>query len=41
MLRVCDRITILRDGKTIDTLDNTKGDINENRIIKAMAGPAI
>ena len=38
MLRVCDRITILRDGKTIDTLDNTKGDIDENRIIKAMAG---
>ena len=38
MLRVCDRITILRDGKTIDTLDNTKANINENTIIKAMAG---
>lgn len=38
MLRVCDRITILRDGKTIDTLDNSKGNIDENRIIKAMAG---
>lgn len=38
MLRVCDIITILRDGKTIETLDNTKGNIDENRIIKAMAG---
>ena len=38
MLKVCDRITILRDGKTIDTLDNSKDDIDERRIIKAMAG---
>ena len=38
MLRVCDRITILRDGKTIETLDNSKGNIDENIIIKAMAG---
>lgn len=41
MLRVCDKITILRDGKTIDTLDNSKGNIDENKIIRAMAGHSI
>ncbi len=33
---VADRITILRDGQTIETLENE--DINEERIIKGMVG---
>src|SRR5687767_5883838 len=34
--RVADRITILRDGQTIETLE--KADINEDRIITSMVG---
>jgi len=33
-----DRITIIRDGHTIETLDKTVDDINEARIIKGMVG---
>ena len=36
--RVADSITILRDGKTIETLPNTAHAINEDRIIKSMVG---
>lgn len=36
--KVADSITILRDGKTIETLDAHKDDITEDRIIKGMVG---
>ena len=35
---VADKITILRDGATIETLDNTQGGVSESRIIKGMVG---
>ena len=34
--RVADRITVLRDGRTVDTLDCRQGDIEEDRIIVKM-----
>lgn len=36
--RVADRITVLRDGKTVDTLDCHAEKISEDRIIRAMVG---
>ena len=38
VLKVADRITILRDGKTVDTLDTHTAKVSEDRIIKAMVG---
>ena len=38
LLRVSDSITVLRDGKTIDTYDIKEHGITENRIIKDMVG---
>ncbi|WP_310602033.1 multiple monosaccharide ABC transporter ATP-binding protein [Anaerosporobacter sp.] len=35
---VADRITVVRDGSTIETLDKTKDAISETRIIKGMVG---
>ena len=35
---VADKITVIRDGKTIETLDKKKDDISEDRIIKGMVG---
>lgn len=35
---VADKITVIRDGSTIETLDKTKDDISEQRIIKGMVG---
>ncbi|MCP1109011.1 putative multiple sugar transport system ATP-binding protein [Lachnospiraceae bacterium PF1-21] len=35
---VADSITIIRDGKTIETLDKEKDDFSEERIIKGMVG---
>jgi putative multiple sugar transport system ATP-binding protein len=35
---VADKITIIRDGATIETLDNRKEEISEERIIKGMVG---
>jgi len=35
---VADKITIIRDGMTIETLDNTAGEVDEARIIKGMVG---
>ena len=35
---VADKITILRDGSTIETLDNTGEGVSEPRIIKGMVG---
>jgi putative multiple sugar transport system ATP-binding protein len=36
--KVADSITILRDGRTIETLDMVKDGISEDRIIKGMVG---
>jgi putative multiple sugar transport system ATP-binding protein len=36
--KVCDSITILRDGATIETLDASGGQISEDRIVKGMVG---
>ena len=36
--KVADSITILRDGKTIESLDMKKDEITEDRIIKGMVG---
>jgi putative multiple sugar transport system ATP-binding protein len=38
VLKVADRITVLRDGKTVDTLDTHTAKVSEDRIIKAMVG---
>ncbi|HKM04450.1 MAG TPA: multiple monosaccharide ABC transporter ATP-binding protein [Lachnospiraceae bacterium] len=35
---VADKITIIRDGSTIETLDKTVDEISEDRIIKGMVG---
>ena len=35
---VSDRITVIRDGSTIETLDNSDHKINEERIIRGMVG---
>jgi putative multiple sugar transport system ATP-binding protein len=37
--RVADRITVIRDGRTIETMD--KSDINEDRIITSMVGRSL
>ena len=36
--KIASRITVLRDGQTVDTLDNADGRVSEDRIIKAMVG---
>ena len=38
VLKVADRITVIRDGRTVDTLDTHAGHVSEDRIIKAMVG---
>jgi putative multiple sugar transport system ATP-binding protein len=38
VMKVADRITVLRDGMTVDTLDTKSGKVDEDRIIKAMVG---
>lgn len=38
VMKVADRITVIRDGKTVDTLDTKTAKVNEDRIIKAMVG---
>jgi putative multiple sugar transport system ATP-binding protein len=38
IVEVADRITVIRDGKTVDTLDVKDGAIDEDRIIRAMVG---
>ena len=35
---VADKITVVRDGSTIETIDNTNRDIDEDRIIRGMVG---
>ena len=41
VLKIADRITILRDGATIETLDVRKDEISEDRIIMGMVGRQI
>ena len=38
IMKVADSITILRDGKTIETLDMEKDEVTEDRIIRGMVG---
>lgn len=38
---VADKITVVRDGSTIETLDKSKEEISEDRIIKGMVGREI
>ena len=38
VLKVADRVTVIRDGKTVDTLDTHTAKVSEDRIIKAMVG---
>ncbi len=38
---IADSITIIRDGKTIETLDVKAGNIDEDRIIKGMVGRSL
>ncbi len=38
VMKVADRITVIRDGKTIDTMNVKTEVVNEDRIIKAMVG---
>ncbi|WP_261165605.1 multiple monosaccharide ABC transporter ATP-binding protein [Microbacterium sp. Marseille-Q6965] len=35
---IADRVTILRDGRTIETLELNSGEVSEDRIIKGMVG---
>ncbi|GAB3076833.1 MULTISPECIES: multiple monosaccharide ABC transporter ATP-binding protein [unclassified Phycicoccus] len=35
---IADSITIIRDGRTIETLDVRRGEVNEDRIIRGMVG---
>lgn len=41
VIRIADKVTVLRDGKTIVTLDAHKGEVNENILIKHMVGREI
>ena len=38
LAKVADEITIIRDGETIETLDVSSGDVDEDRIIRGMVG---
>jgi len=38
---VADKITVIRDGSTIETIDNTGHNVDEDRIIKGMVGREI
>lgn len=38
VIKIADKVTVIRDGKTICTLDASKGEVAENIIIKNMVG---
>ena len=38
---VSDAVTVIRDGKTVDTYDVVAGEVDEDRIIKAMVGRSL
>ncbi|HWD62938.1 MAG TPA: multiple monosaccharide ABC transporter ATP-binding protein [Humibacter sp.] len=39
--RIADSITIIRDGKTVETLDVSAGGVDEDRIIRGMVGRSL
>lgn len=39
--QIADEITIIRDGRTVETLDIGRGEINEDRIIRGMVGRSL
>src|SRR5690606_38030934 len=39
--QIADEITIIRDGRTVETLDITRGEISEDRIIRGMVGRSL
>ncbi|GAB3133327.1 multiple monosaccharide ABC transporter ATP-binding protein [Microbispora hainanensis] len=41
VIAIADSVTILRDGRTIETLDMAAGDVSEDRIISGMVGRAL
>lgn len=41
VLSIADTITVLRDGQTVGTLDNTNGGVDEQELIKMMVGREI
>ncbi|MDR0718031.1 MAG: ATP-binding cassette domain-containing protein, partial [Treponema sp.] len=41
VVKIADSITILRDGKTVERLNNAEGETSEDRIIKGMVGREI
>ncbi len=41
VIGIADRVTVLRDGRTISTLDAHKGEVSENILIKHMVGREI
>ncbi len=41
VISIADTVTVLRDGKTICTLDAAKGEVSENVLIKNMVGREI
>ncbi|PKO14392.1 MAG: ABC transporter ATP-binding protein [Chloroflexi bacterium HGW-Chloroflexi-10] len=41
VISIADTVTVLRDGKTICTLDNKQGEVTENILIKNMVGREI
>ncbi|GAA1108135.1 putative multiple sugar transport system ATP-binding protein [Nocardiopsis composta] len=38
VVRVADRVTVLRDGRSVETLDAARGEVDEERIIRGMVG---
>ena len=41
VLAIADRVTVLRDGQSVVTLDNNKGEVNDDILIKNMVGRSI
>jgi putative multiple sugar transport system ATP-binding protein len=41
VLDIADKVTILRDGQSVTTLDNNNGEVNEDVLIKHMVGRSI
>lgn len=39
--QIADSVTIIRDGKTVETIDATTGELDEDRIIRAMVGRSL
>ena len=35
---IADRVTVIRDGKTVETLDMDAGEVTQERIIRGMVG---